>query len=75
MTSRLLLATGLAALLAGCATTRAIPDADTKAWSQPMDFEAAGKFNLFFYNLVEAVADGEARPAFTPASPYRGNSH
>ncbi|MFL6863552.1 MAG: M28 family peptidase [Allosphingosinicella sp.] len=43
--------------------------------SQPMDFEAARKFNLFFYNLVEAVADGDARPSFTAASPYRGNSH
>jgi hypothetical protein len=41
--------------------------------TQPMDFEAAAKFNAFFYRLVEAVADAEARPAFTPASPY--NSH
>src|SRR3954471_21314783 len=32
MTGRLLLATGLAALLAGCATTRAIPDPDTHSW-------------------------------------------
>ncbi|HEY0558281.1 MAG TPA: M28 family peptidase, partial [Thermoanaerobaculia bacterium] len=42
--------------------------------TQPMDFEAAGKFNAFFYRLVEAVADADARPAFTPASPYRARS-
>ena len=33
--------------------------------TQPMDFEAAGKFNRFFYKLAEAVADADARPAWT----------
>jgi hypothetical protein len=42
--------------------------------TQPMDFEAAAKFNLFFYNLVEAVADADAAPAWNPASPYRPRS-
>jgi Zn-dependent M28 family amino/carboxypeptidase len=42
--------------------------------TQPMDFAAAAKFNSFFYRLVEAVADGEARPAILPGSPYRGRS-
>ncbi|MEA3062501.1 MAG: hypothetical protein QOJ94_2282 [Sphingomonadales bacterium] len=42
--------------------------------TQPMDFDAATKFNAFFYRLVEAVADADARPAFTAASPYRARS-
>jgi hypothetical protein len=42
--------------------------------TQPMDFEAARKFNDFFYRLVEAVADADMRPAFTAASPYRARS-
>jgi len=42
--------------------------------TQPMDFAAAAKFNGFFYNLVEAVADAEAAPAWSPASPYRPRS-
>ncbi len=33
--------------------------------TQPMDFAAAGKFNRFFYKLAEAVADADARPAWT----------
>ena len=33
--------------------------------SQPMDFQAAGDFNRFFYKLAETVADADARPAFT----------
>jgi Zn-dependent M28 family amino/carboxypeptidase len=33
--------------------------------TQPMDFEAAGKFNRFFYKLAETVADAEAKPAWT----------
>jgi hypothetical protein len=32
-----------------------------------MDFEAAGKFNRFFYRLVETVADADQKPAWTPA--------
>ncbi|WP_372784222.1 M28 family peptidase [Phenylobacterium sp.] len=35
--------------------------------TQPMDFEAAGKFNRFFYKLAESVADADVRPAWTPA--------
>ncbi|HEV7386015.1 MAG TPA: M28 family peptidase, partial [Phenylobacterium sp.] len=35
--------------------------------TQPMDFEAAGKFNRFFYKLSETVADADARPAWTTA--------
>jgi len=42
--------------------------------TQPMDFAAAAKFNLFFYRLVQAVADAEERPAILPGSPYRGRS-
>ena len=42
--------------------------------TQPMDFAAAAKFNDFFYRLVEAVADADARPAFTPSAPYRPRS-
>lgn len=37
--------------------------------TQPMDFEAATKFNLFFYSLTAAVADADARPSWTPGSP------
>ena len=33
--------------------------------TQPMDFEAAGKFNRFFYKLAETVADAAERPAWT----------
>jgi hypothetical protein len=33
--------------------------------TQPMDFEAAGKFNRFFYKLAETVADAPERPAWT----------
>jgi hypothetical protein len=33
--------------------------------TQPMDFEAAGKFNRFFYKLAETVADADAKPAWT----------
>jgi Zn-dependent M28 family amino/carboxypeptidase len=36
--------------------------------TQPMDFEAAGKFNRFFYKLAEAVANADARPSWTPGS-------
>ncbi len=38
--------------------------------TQPMDFEAAGKFNRFFYALAETVADAPDRPSWTPGSPY-----
>ena len=39
--------------------------------TQPMDFQAAGDFNRFFYALAERVADAEAKPAWTPAPPTR----
>jgi hypothetical protein len=35
--------------------------------TQPMDFQAAGDFNRFFYALAERVADEPQRPAFTKA--------
>lgn len=38
--------------------------------TQPMDFDAATKFNSFFYALAQAVADAPARPTWNPASPY-----
>lgn len=38
--------------------------------TQPMDFEAAGDFNRFLYELVETVADAPERPAWTPGSRY-----
>ncbi len=33
--------------------------------TQPIDFDAAAKFNSFFYQLAEMVANADARPAFT----------
>lgn len=36
----------------------------------PIDWEAAGKFNRFFYALTEAVADAPTKPAWLPGSPY-----
>ena len=36
----------------------------------PMDFEAAGKFNRYFYTLAETVADAPDRPNWTPGSAY-----
>ena len=38
--------------------------------TQPMDFDAATKFDVFFYRLVEAVADTPVRPAFLPGSQF-----
>ncbi|HEY0435015.1 MAG TPA: M28 family peptidase [Phenylobacterium sp.] len=32
--------------------------------TQPMDFQAAGAFNRFFYKLAETVADAQERPGF-----------
>ncbi len=37
---------------------------------QPMDFEAAGTFNRFFYVLAETVADAPERPRWRAGSPY-----
>ena len=36
--------------------------------SQPIDFQAAAKFNQFFYRLTEAVSDSPVRPSFLPGS-------
>ena len=38
--------------------------------TQPMDFGAAGKFNVFFYRLVETVADDPQRPRILPRSHF-----
>ncbi|HET6969558.1 MAG TPA: M28 family peptidase [Phenylobacterium sp.] len=38
--------------------------------TQPVDFQAAGDFNRFFYALAETVADSPERPAWTPGSRY-----
>lgn len=37
--------------------------------TQPMNWPAAGKFNRFFYGLVAAVANGDARPEWKAGSP------
>lgn len=39
--------------------------------TQPMDFEAAARFNSFFYKLTATVADAPTRPDWKPDSPYR----
>ena len=41
--------------------------------TQPMDFEAAGSFNRFFYKLAETVADADEKPVWTkpPRPPHR----
>jgi hypothetical protein len=38
--------------------------------TQPMNFDAAFKFDLFFYRLVEAVADTPVRPSILPGSQF-----
>jgi Zn-dependent M28 family amino/carboxypeptidase len=38
--------------------------------TQPMDFDAARRFNVFFYSLVEAIADAPERPAVLPGSQF-----
>ena len=38
--------------------------------TQPMDFDAATKFNQFFYKLTEAVANAKERPSFRPGSSF-----
>ncbi len=37
---------------------------------QPIDFDAAAKFNQFFYRLTEAVANAPERSAFKPSSRF-----
>lgn len=34
--------------------------------NQPIDFQAAGSFNVFFYRLVETIADDPERPRILP---------
>ena len=41
--------------------------------TQPIDFDAAAKFNQFFYKITQAAADIEARPAFRPDSSFAKN--
>ena len=38
--------------------------------TQPVDFPAAGTFDVFFYRLVETVADEPERPAILPGSQF-----
>jgi Zn-dependent M28 family amino/carboxypeptidase len=38
--------------------------------TQPVDFDAAAKFDRFFYALTEAVANESRRPAINPASSF-----
>ncbi len=38
--------------------------------TQPMDFTAAAKFDVFFYRLVESIADAAVRPAILPESQF-----
>jgi Zn-dependent M28 family amino/carboxypeptidase len=40
--------------------------------TQPVDFAAARTFDVFFYRLVETVADAAERPAILPGSPFAG---
>jgi Zn-dependent M28 family amino/carboxypeptidase len=40
--------------------------------TQPMDFEAAGKFDVFFYRLMETIADAEKRPEILVGSQFAG---
>jgi hypothetical protein len=42
---------------------------------QPMDFAAAGKFNAFFYRLVQAIANEPRRPTIYPTSSFSANKH
>jgi hypothetical protein len=38
--------------------------------TQPVDFQAAETFDVFFYRLVETVADAPVRPSILPESPF-----
>ncbi|HYM34089.1 MAG TPA: M28 family peptidase, partial [Steroidobacteraceae bacterium] len=38
--------------------------------TQSMDFNAAKKFNAFFYNLVDAIANAQTRPSIYPTSQF-----
>ena len=39
--------------------------------TQPVDFDAAAKFDQFFYKLTESVADAPEPPVFKQGSPFR----
>ena len=39
--------------------------------TQPMDFEAAAKFNTFLYRLIETLANDTARPSFLPGTSFK----
>lgn len=43
--------------------------------TQPMDFAAAGKFNTFFYRLVQTIANDPHRPLIYPTSSFAANKH
>jgi Zn-dependent M28 family amino/carboxypeptidase len=38
--------------------------------TQPVDFDAAAKFDTFFYRLVQAIADTPVRPSFAATSQF-----
>ena len=38
--------------------------------TQPMDFTAAAKFDVFFYRLVETIANAPVRPSILPESQF-----
>ena len=38
--------------------------------TQPVDFDAAAKFDQFFYNLVETIANAPEHPTFLPGSTF-----
>lgn len=40
--------------------------------TQPVDFDAAARFDTFFYTLVEALANAPEKPAFVAGSPFAG---
>ena len=39
--------------------------------STPIDFQAQADFHRFYFALAEAVANADARPTWSPASPHR----
>jgi hypothetical protein len=43
--------------------------------TQPVNFDAATKFDKFFYALVETIADADQRPAMYPTSSFSMSKH
>jgi Peptidase family M28 len=43
--------------------------------TQPVDFNAAAKFDRFFYDLVEAIGNDPVRPSIHDASQFAASSH